>query len=396
MYRKQWHECGECGKKLSSSHSLWRHKKKCQPHRFDGNVGCITTRQKRRADRMYDCLSPQFGKAVSRSPSPPVKKQRTKEGIIGYSDDESVKSEPIDTYKRAKLMSLVDKIADRPVLPSPPPHVVAEVFRKSLIPAKTNDIENKTDENKENLDATASKGKGLYLKGRGLDDESDSDGSEQGDNACEKEKEKALRQLVNARIRKPKRKLKKLMTTLEEDGVDISHLEELVGDFLASEEKEINQELYDALGKLKTSSKTIETEMMLKEIEKENYRIKTILRRLDQADPLVLPSILEAMKREELINEKLYQTLVEKPYSILEIIGLLKEPKIGRGVIQFLPGSPNEMIDKLALLIGEYTSGNTTVKEQIKALLEKMFETDILMYHEYKALCEKLGICPRV
>ena len=167
-------------------------------------------------------------------------------------------------------------------------------------------------------------------------------------------------------------------------------------DFLASEEKEIKQELYDTLAKVKPASKAVEIEMVLKEIERENYRINTILYRLDQADPLVLPSVLEAMKRDELINEKLYETLSEKPYSVLEIIGLLKEPKIGRGVMQYLPGSPNEMIDKLALLIGEFTAGNTTVKEQIKVLLEEMWERDILLYHEYKELCEKLGICPRV
>ena len=374
MYR-----CGRCLKDYQYRQSLWRHKKKCQPHRFDGNVN---------------------REAVNQSLSPPVKKQRTKEEIIGYSDDESLELEPIDTYKRANLMSLVDKIVNRPVPPpSPPSHVVDEVFRETAKKAGESSSTIKTaakSEENANKAGETSKGRGLLLRGRGLDDDddTDSDESEQEGDACEKEKEKALRKLVNARIRKPKRKLKKLMKALKEDGVDISHLEELVDDFLASEEKEIIQELYDVLGKLKPSSKAIEIEMVLKEIERENYRINTILRRLDQADPQVLPSILEGMKRDELIDGKLYETLAEKPYSILEIIGLLKDPTTGSGL--YLPGSPKEMIDKLALLIGEFTAGNTTVKEQIKVLLEKMWETDILMYQDYKTLCEKLGICPRV
>ena len=62
----------------------------------------------------------------------------------------------------------------------------------------------------------------------------------------EKEKmEKARKSLIKLRIRKPKRKLMKLLRDLEKDDDD---------------QKEISQELEDALRSLETSSKTFEIE----------------------------------------------------------------------------------------------------------------------------------------
>ena len=59
----------------------------------------------------------------------------------------------------------------------------------------------------------------------------------------------------------------KLLRDLEKDeGVDTSDLEALVKAFLDSEEKEVDQQLQDALNSLGTSSKSFEIGVLLREI----------------------------------------------------------------------------------------------------------------------------------
>merc|ERR1712015_392418 len=105
----------------------------------------------------------------------------------------------------------------------------------------------------------------------------------------EKEKSKIEKDrlgLIKSRIRKPKRKLMKLLRDLEKDDddeVDITNLKDLVKAFLDSEEKEIDQQLQDALNGLTTSSKSIEIGMLLREIEKINGELAYILYRLADA-----------------------------------------------------------------------------------------------------------------
>ena len=427
MYRKQWHECGECGKKLSSSHSLWRHKKKCQPHRFDGNVGCITTRQKRRADRMYDCLSPQFGKAVSRSPSPPVKKQRTKEDIVGYSDDDEEAT--FDGVRKADTPAILDSIVNSPRKPPPPPSSSRIISNIPVLPSGI-----------DKLESTTSKGKGLWLsRGRGIDEDDDEKVSKATEKSkkrrkgvakehCGKPKKKAIRlltklvkeletddedtgasdddegekektklekdrlSLIKSRIRKPKKKLMKLLRDLEEEDDGITEFKNLVKAFLGSEEKEIDQQLQDALNRLETSSKGFEIGMLLREIEKISKDLGYILYRLSDAENL--PETVQQLEREGLISKEVAEKLLEKPYTFPEMVAVLKDTKKGAGVTQYVPSSVDEMLDKLALLCGEMSAGNTAVLPQIVALLRRLHQKQQISYNDYKGFCEQLGTCP--
>ena len=187
----------------------------------------------------------------------------------------------------------------------------------------------------------------------------------------------------------------KLLRDLEKDDddeVDITNLKDLVKAFLDSEEKEIDQQLQDALNGLTSSSKSIEIGMLLREIERINGELAYILYRL--ADAEKLPEVVQQLKREELISQDVVEKLLEKAYTFPEMIGVLKDTMKGAGVTQYLPSTPEEMLDKLALLCGELSAGNTTVLPQIVSLLGRFHQKGEISYNDYKCYCEQLGTCP--
>ena len=71
---------------------------------------------------------------------------------------------------------------------------------------------------------------------------------------------------------------------------------------------------------LKTSSKTFEIGMLLNDIENENRQINDILYRLEQANPQDMSYTLQRLKQEELISREVMEKLLEKPYTLLEVI----------------------------------------------------------------------------
>ena len=82
------------------------------------------------------------------------------------------------------------------------------------------------------------------------DEETTETSGDEVDDDDEKEKNKMEEdrlRLIKSRIRKPKRKLMKLLRDLENDDVDITNLKALVKAFLVSEEKEIDRQLRDVL-----------------------------------------------------------------------------------------------------------------------------------------------------
>ena len=82
---------------------------------------------------------------------------------------------------------------------------------------------------------------------------------------------------------------------------------------------------------------------------------------------------------------------MEKPYTFPQMIGVLKETK--KGVTQYLPSSSEEMSDKLSLLIGELSAGNTAVLPQIVAFLGRLHQKQQISDNDYKCFCEQLGTC---
>ena len=61
---------------------------------------------------------------------------------------------------------------------------------------------------------------------------------------------------------------------------------------------------------------------------------------------------LQRLKQEELISREVMEKLLEKPYTLLEVIDLLKNTKSGAGVSQYLPSSLEEMLEKLEVMAG--------------------------------------------
>ena len=78
------------------------------------------------------------------------------------------------------------------------------------------------------------------------------------------------------------------------------------------------------------------------------------------------------------------------------MIGVLKNTMKGDGVTQYLPSSVEEMMEKLALLYGELSAGNTTVLPQIVALLGKFHQKGEISYNDYECFCEQLDTTPQM
>ena len=134
--------------------------------------------------------------------------------------------------------------------------------------------------------------------------------------------------------------------------------------------------------------------MLLREIEKISKKLGDILYRLGDADNL--PETIQQLKREELISKEVAEKLLEKSYTFPEMIEVLKDTKKGAGVTQYLPSSPEEVLEKIALLTGELSAGNIAVLPQIVALLGRLHQKGEISYNDYKCFCEQLGTCPKI
>ena len=187
----------------------------------------------------------------------------------------------------------------------------------------------------------------------------------------------------------------KLLKELEKD-VDIADLKSLVKAFLDSEEKTIDQQLQNALAALGNNSRSFEIGMLLREIEKLNNELAYILYRLKDSDLTSLPDILQQLEREKLISKEVKEKLLEKPYTFLQMVDVVKDTdKTGSGVTQYLPSSLPEMWEKLDLLYGELKAGNSAVIPQIVSLVGKLHQKGQLSYKDYKSFCEQTGSCAR-
>ena len=107
-----------------------------------------------------------------------------------------------------------------------------------------------------------------------------------------------------------------------------------------------------------------------------------------------LPNILQQLEREKLISKEVKEKLLEKPYTFLQMVDVVKDTdKTGSGVTQYLPSSLHEMMDKLGLLYGELVAGNRTVIPQIVSLIGKLHQKGQISYKDYKYFCEQTGSC---
>ena len=319
--------CQKCGKQLASRQSLWNHNQKCRENGLSDGFNGVSVGEKRKdSDGKYSKFS--VNPFLSMVKSPSCKRQRTRQDIIGYSDGDDDEDVGKDKMKFDKgIKGMVNRVVNLPAKPSPSPAqaiskipvipsgVVEKELESTTSKAKglwlsrghgidesdDEDVDDDDDDDDDDVSKSkrSRKRKKVSRKHRGKpnkkailllkdlvqgleadDDRNDDDGNdetsdENDDEEDEKEKSKIEKErlsLIKSRIRKPKRKLMKLLRVLEkdDDGVDITNLKELVKTFLVSEEKQIDQQLQDALNSLKTSSTSVEIGMLLRVIEKIN------------------------------------------------------------------------------------------------------------------------------
>ena len=106
-----------------------------------------------------------------------------------------------------------------------------------------------------------------------------------------------------------------------------------------------------------------------------------------------IPSVLEALRQEQQISRKAYEKLIkdDTAYLLPSIVKVLKAHphrkddgvKVGHGRVIYLPGTIEGLQDKLSVLLGEYQAGNTTTRNEIVAILDRLRERDAISEKEY-------------
>ena len=63
--------------------------------------------------------------------------------------------------------------------------------------------------------------------------------------------------------------------------------------------------------------------------------------------------------------------------------------KTGRGIV-FLPSDPNELVERLQLLIGSKQAGNSNTMNEISAILKELMRMSIIDTQEFELIYNKL------
>ena len=126
-------------------------------------------------------------------------------------------------------------------------------------------------------------------------------------------------------IKNDKRMIVDLINEIKESG-DISEVEDLVKRYLDGEP--VFSEIVELLPRLEEFglSTPAELKMMLNRVDRENYRVFTVLRRLNEVnDQVDLLNTLNSLAREELITDLEYDKLLHAPLNITDFAKIIKE-----------------------------------------------------------------------
>ena len=175
--------------------------------------------------------------------------------------------------------------------------------------------------------------------------------------------------------------LKDIESEAGPDFIDsVTELKTLVDQFLRNK-FDLNGELLlpkiiDLCRKLKASPtiellKQLRVKMLLNDIDKNRFRVESILTRLDMSeDEKHISSTLEQLLRENIISPEQYKELTENDaaYELPTAVAIVKDTKVGRG-LNFLPRKLNDLISKLKSLIAE----GTVPMKDLLAYLDEIF-----------------------
>ena len=205
-----------------------------------------------------------------------------------------------------------------------------------------------------------------------------------------------------------KKELTELLKELKEESceedylITLINLEELIGKFLTNELEDgksvlpLINELITTLPTTSSSpisrSKQHRLKMLIDGINKNRYRIESILRRLDEAEDDAL-SILKGLVRESLLSDKQFETLVELDVSDLPAVALvIKDTKVGQRV-KFLPNTMKSLRESMGTLLKElFDTGRAVIKTQLIPVLEELPRRKGIIDKQYATVKRVLDI----
>jgi len=434
------HSCSICGKILASPQSLWNHKKR---HLTDNSEAFLRKDETRKSKNqkivaLTDALindSPEDGLRdvsdleASYYNNPP---KRTKADIVGYAndvsrrqrrntdiigDDDSERSDItgyreggdyIDEDEKSDDSDSEEYTEDRINVKFLPKTVkeLKERFNKLL---REYDLESKYEHRNELvflLDELLRR-EGIdrdeYKK---LNNEIVSIAEKEEEEEEEEEEEDDLEKItVETIIQHDKKEVKELLKdfgeNLDEEFTDtLLKIEELVDVFVEGsfiDDESVLDKIIHEVNKLDESklpkSKLLRFRILLKDIERNRFRVKEILNRFkDGSDD---SHTLSMLQREELLSEEQADKINEilrEGKDLEKIANVIKSSKIGNG-ISFLPTKIKDLTDTLQTGLVELAkTGKNDLKQKIGAMLDELLRRRAITGERYNVIKEDNNI----
>ena len=206
-----------------------------------------------------------------------------------------------------------------------------------------------------------------------------------------------VKSIIQHDVKELKNFLEEFKEDLEEEDVEtMLKIEELVDLFDEDsfiEDKSVLDQLFHQLDKLDESkllkSKLLRFRILLKDIERNRFRVKEILTRFqDGSDDSHTLSMLE---REKLLSREQadkIKEILKNGKDLTEIADVIKSTKIGNG-LDHLPTKINDLKKALNLWLTELVkSGNNDLKQKIGAILDEMLKRGVITQDRYHSIRE--------
>ena len=224
--------------------------------------------------------------------------------------------------------------------------------------------------------------------------EKEEEGEEEKEGDLEK---KTVDAIIKDDIDEVKNLFEDLKENLDEEYTDtLLKIEELIDVFVEDsffEDKPVLDDLSHQLDKLEESklpkSRILKMRILLKDIERNRFRVKEILNRLDNTSDE--SHTLSILQREKLLNEEQaekIQEILREGKDLKKIADVIKSSKIGNG-INFLPTKTTNLVDTLQMWLTELAeTGKDGIKQKIGAVLDELLRRRAITGERYNVIKE--------
>ena len=127
--------------------------------------------------------------------------------------------------------------------------------------------------------------------------------------------------------------------------------------------------------------------MLLNDIADNQYRVQTILRRLNETND---ENTLKQLVREQLLSPEQYEKInAAAALDLTAIADIIKDTKVGRG-LKFLPRTVDDLKTRVQVLLKEIaTKGIDAIKNELVALLDELLYKNGITKDEYTSIIKK-------